>query len=351
MPFLKVKTNDEWVPIGWTEQVVDDTLSSTSTNPVQNKVVNEAIATLTELTANLDEKADSSHKHTIADISDLDKGSPNGVAELDSTGKVPTSQLPSFVDDVIEGYLSNGKFYNDSAYTTEIVGESGKIYLDISSNKTYRWSGTTFVLISETISLGETSSTAYRGDRGKIAYDHSQLTKGNPHEVTKSDIGLESVENKSSSTIRSELTKENITTALGYTPSTRATVLYYNPQGNNTSEAISLSDNTNNYDRIEIIYGRGWGCASVVVPIKNVTGKEAVMQLTVSNGLTFTFYTGACTFNGSILQRGSIASTTDKETCLVFDPTTSGSIKYTHTTFSSPPGFPLYIYKVIGYKD
>ena len=104
------------------------------------------------------------------------KGSASGLAELDSNGKVPSSQLPSYVDDVIEGYLSGGKFYKESAHTTKISGESGKIYIDLHTGKTYRWSGSAFAVISETLALGETSSTAYRGDRGKTAYDHSQST-------------------------------------------------------------------------------------------------------------------------------------------------------------------------------
>lgn len=155
------------------------------------------------------------------------KGANNGLAELDSTGKVPSSQLPSFVDDVIEGYLNGGKFYEESSYVTAITGESGKIYIDLSTEKTYRWSGSSFVVISETLALGETASTAYRGDRGKIAYDHSQsahartdatnvqassvngnvLIDGaetvvythpsgtNPHGTTKSDVGLGNVPN------------------------------------------------------------------------------------------------------------------------------------------------------------
>lgn len=102
------------------------------------------------------------------------KGANNGVAELDASGKVPANQLPAYVDDVVEGYLNGGKFYEESGHTTEITGESGKIYVDLTSLKTYRWSGTAFVVISETIALGETSTTAYRGDRGKTAYDHSQ---------------------------------------------------------------------------------------------------------------------------------------------------------------------------------
>jgi hypothetical protein len=67
-------------------------------------------------------------------------GSANGVAGLDSTGKVPAAQLPSFVDEIIEGYLNpaDGKFYEESTYETEILGEEGKIYTELATNKTYR---------------------------------------------------------------------------------------------------------------------------------------------------------------------------------------------------------------------
>lgn len=150
------------------------------------------------------------------------KGAANGLAELDSSGKVPSAQLPSYVDDVIEGtYVSSTSFKNTSG--TAITGETGKIYVDTTSNKTYRWSGSAFTEISASLALGETSSTAYRGDRGKTAYNHSQITTGNPHGTTKTDLGLGNVENKSSATIRGELTKANVTTALGYTPPTTNT--------------------------------------------------------------------------------------------------------------------------------
>lgn len=62
-------------------------------------------------------------------------------------GKIPASQLPSYVDDVIEGYLYEGAFYEDSEHTTAITGETGKIYVDLTSGNTYRWSGTLFVQI------------------------------------------------------------------------------------------------------------------------------------------------------------------------------------------------------------
>lgn len=100
-------------------------------------------------------------------------GEVNGIAELDNTGRVPSSQLPSYVDDVVEGYYYNDKFYKEDTHSTEITGENGKIYIDLVTNKTYRWSGTGFAEISQSLALGETSSTAYRGDRGKIAYDHA----------------------------------------------------------------------------------------------------------------------------------------------------------------------------------
>lgn len=102
-------------------------------------------------------------------------GTANGVAELDANGKVPSSQLPSYVDDVVEGYLkaADGKFYKESTYTTEITGEDSKIYLDLTSNLPYRWGGSSYVAIASSLALGETSTTAYRGDRGKTAYNHA----------------------------------------------------------------------------------------------------------------------------------------------------------------------------------
>lgn len=113
---------------------------------------------------------DGSADITVADSTKIplsQKGANNGVAELDANGKVPSSQLPSYVDDVIEGYLYNSKFYKEAAHTTEITGEAGKIYTDVATNLTYRWSGTKFVEISQSLALGETSSTAYPGNKGK----------------------------------------------------------------------------------------------------------------------------------------------------------------------------------------
>lgn len=93
-------------------------------------------------------------------------------------GKVPSAQLPAYVDDVLE-------YANFAAFPA--TGESGKIYVALNTNLTYRWSGTAYVEISKSLALGETADTAYRGDRGKTAYDHSQTT-GNPHGTTAAQV-------------------------------------------------------------------------------------------------------------------------------------------------------------------
>lgn len=121
--------------------------------------------------------------------SKLDKssvGTANGVAGLDENGRVPSSQLPSYVDDVLE-------FGGKSAFPE--AGETGKIYVALDTNLTYRWSGTAYVEISPSLALGETNSTAYAGDKGKDLKDafdtHVDTAKTvNPHKVTAAQVGV-----------------------------------------------------------------------------------------------------------------------------------------------------------------
>lgn len=91
----------------------------------------------------------------------------NTFATLDDDGKIPASQLPSYVDDVVEGYLYNGQFYAEESHTTVMIPQSGKIYVDLPTSKEYRWSGTQYSIISESLALGETAETAYAGNKGK----------------------------------------------------------------------------------------------------------------------------------------------------------------------------------------
>ena len=81
------------------------------------------------------------------------KGANNGLATLDNAGKVPSSQLPSYVDDVLE-------YANIDAFP---AGEGGKIYVALDSNKTYRWSGSEYVEISKSLVIGTIVGTAYDG--------------------------------------------------------------------------------------------------------------------------------------------------------------------------------------------
>lgn len=133
------------------------------------------------------------------------KGAPNGLASLNESGIIPSAQLPSYVDDVIEV---------DTFSNLPGTGESGKIYIVQDTNLTYRWSGTAYVEISKSLALGETSSTAYPGDKGKATTDKLNKTsdkidavqtnlethinnKSNPHEVNKAQVGLGNVDNTS----------------------------------------------------------------------------------------------------------------------------------------------------------
>jgi hypothetical protein len=136
------------------------------------------------------------------------KGAANGLAELGADGKVPASQLPAFVDDVIDlvnivtanptsGMTAGQKYYNSTSkkiFTatsatagTESAPVADAVYVNVATNKTYRWSGSDLVVIGSDLALGETDATAYRGDRGKAAYDHSQAT-GNPHGTTAAQV-------------------------------------------------------------------------------------------------------------------------------------------------------------------
>ena len=107
------------------------------------------------------------------------RGAANGVASLDDSGLVPSSQLPSYVDDVLE---------HPAKSSFPPTGESGKIYVDTSSNLTYRWSGSAYVEISPSLALGETSSTAYAGDKGAtLATNLSSHTSNTTVHITSNE--------------------------------------------------------------------------------------------------------------------------------------------------------------------
>lgn len=156
---------------------VDTELSDESENPLQNKVVTSELSKKVDKTRMINGKNLSSDINlTSTDVGAIDislKGKENGVAELDENGKVVSTQIPSEFKNIVDGYYYNNNFYIDSSYENEIIGEDEKLYVDLLSNKIFRWNGSNYI---ETyyLSLGETSTTAFQGDKGKIAYDHSQ---------------------------------------------------------------------------------------------------------------------------------------------------------------------------------
>ena len=100
-----------------------------------------------------------------------EKGVKNGVATLDGSGMIPSTQLPSYVDDVIEGYYSDGKFYKEQEHTTAITGESGKIYVDLDPSakfEQYRWSGTAFICIMKPLDIASKEEAAAGTNDSKV---------------------------------------------------------------------------------------------------------------------------------------------------------------------------------------
>lgn len=155
-------------------EIHDRTNADISITAKLNKEIEERISEITRIENKFDGATDDLEEALQQEIADRKagdtsitnnlnafintKGQPGGLASLDSNGLVPSSQLPSYVDDVLE-------YSTLSAFPT--TGETGKIYVTLDTNLTYRWSGTGYVEISKSLALGETSSTAYAGNKGK----------------------------------------------------------------------------------------------------------------------------------------------------------------------------------------
>lgn len=156
------------------------TFSLPVTTSGSGNVVTGIVQNANGITVNLGSMPTSSDLANYIPLSQ--KGAANGVAGLDASGLVPASQLPSYVDDVLEGYYksADGKFYKEASYTNLINGETGKIYVSVDTNKTYRWTGTTFVYITS----GAVDSV--NGQTGVVV-------------LNKSHVGLANVDNTADS--------------------------------------------------------------------------------------------------------------------------------------------------------
>lgn len=184
-------TANNAIPKSWIDSSIDGTETSNNSVPGSKAIVDYVKTQRSAIDISLNTVTGrlntiESWKNTIGT-----KGAANGVAGLDSTGKVPSSQLPSYVDDVIDvvsfvtsnptsGMTIGNVYYNSAtkklftatSATTGVTSdpEAGKIYVSIANNKTYRWSGTIMAEISASLALGTTSTTAFRGDYGNTLY-------------------------------------------------------------------------------------------------------------------------------------------------------------------------------------
>lgn len=280
------KAKLDGIATGATKTTIDTALSSSSTNPVQNKVIYAALA----------DKATIANVSTVSDNLSAfmtQKGAASGIVPLNSSSKIDSTYLPSYVDDVLE-YTSKSNFPS--------TGETGKIYVDTSTNLTWRWGGSAYVEISPSIALGTTSSTAFRGDYGNTAYTHAVTNKG---KAFSSGFYKITTNSEGHITAVSAVAKSDIT-ALGIPAQDTTYTSLKNP--------YSLSINGKSYD----------GSAAVNVGILGVTygGTGATTQ---SGAFTNIVAPGGTT-TGPITAKGSmyIANNTDNA-FLSFIPTNFGT--------------------------
>ena len=170
-------TNGTWVLSAYLGNDLNERVTYLEDNPQGHTIViNGEGSVLTNVSETANKLTFTKGSVKWSDINNIPLGTADGIATLDSSGKVPSSQLPSYVDDVLE-YANKASFPS--------TGESGKIYIDKETNLTYRWGGTTYVEISQSLALGETSSTAYAGDKGKKnAEDIAALQTGKADKAT-----------------------------------------------------------------------------------------------------------------------------------------------------------------------
>lgn len=181
------KAADTALDTKFTKAVNDEATARTSADTALGARIDKEIADRTAADTALETKLQNNINTLEAkhDAFVATKGKADGFAPLDGNGLVPANHLPSYVDDVLEVYatydvsptggLINVQLYTDAGHQTPVVGESGKIYINVADGEPpyqFRWSGTKFV-DSNTSSLiiGEIAGTAFEGSRGKHLED------------------------------------------------------------------------------------------------------------------------------------------------------------------------------------
>jgi hypothetical protein len=185
-----------------TKGIVADQIRFVSTNTINAQTVQKAI----EIVQQNINKFESTYETEKANF-----------VKLDPNGKVPESLLPGFVDEIVEGYLHETQFYatkTDDGYSDLIPPVGGKIYVDLDTNKTYRWGGSSYVIMQSNLALGTTTGTAYDGGKGEanakltsnIWFELQRIIHGQKT-VKKAEIAIYADEDTSKGTIEERLTK------------------------------------------------------------------------------------------------------------------------------------------------
>lgn len=220
-------------------------------NSIKPYIVGGFIAMLAGTAANAKNLvlADGTNIAQATFIAATEKGANSGVATLGADGKVPSSQLPSFVDDVIEAA-------NFAALPE--TGEGGKIYVTLDDNKTYRWGGTTYVEISAGLALGETQGTAYEGSKGAAnaaAITTLQSDKANKSEMAIADVSGDST--KKTITLKTGTSQDVLVAHQDITgkadkavPSAAGNIATLDANGNLTDSGVAAATIGNKADKV-----------------------------------------------------------------------------------------------------
>ena len=181
------KAADTALDTKFTKAVNDEATARTSADTALGARIDKEIADRTAADTTLETKLQNNINTLEAkhDAFVATKGKADGFAPLDGKGLVPANHLPSYVDDVLEVYatydvsptggLTNVQLYTDAGHQTPVVGESGKIYINVTDGEPpyqFRWSGTKFVdNNTSSLIIGEIAGTAFEGSRGKHLED------------------------------------------------------------------------------------------------------------------------------------------------------------------------------------
>ena len=185
-------------------------------------------------------------------------------------GKIPNSYLPADIgaDEIVSGYYFEDEFYSDKAHTNKLTGDPEKLYVDLETNKTYRWDATAgYVQVGSSLALGTTHDSAYYGDYGDKAYKHSQIT-GNPHNTQITDITglkdkLDTIDGKMNPVASNGLSSLVLLSA------------------SNTTHGVMTIAYTNDYTKVNID-GKDYAVPTTDVAIS----QGQVIKLYVKSGLT-----------------------------------------------------------------